>query len=178
MPHLVQMDKRNRKKGLVIIGAEVQNSGDDAIKKITDENKVEFTITKGVSGPSTGRGIPRAVVFDATGQIVFSGHPADDKFERAVKKALSALKKSGGAPGSEVAGGRLPPKKEPLVAQREWTNSEGKKIKAAVLAVEGGKVKFKLSNGNTVDYPLDKLSEDDQESINEAADEAKKAANS
>ena len=176
MPHLVQMDKRNRSKGLVIIGAEVQNSADAAIKGVTDKHKVKFTVTKGVSGPSTGRSIPRAVVFDATGQVVYSGHPGDDKFERSVKKALSALKKSGGAPGAEVAKGRLPAKKEPLVAQRAWTNLEGKTIKASVLALEGGNVKFKFSNGKTVDYPLEKLSEDDQEAIKEAAVKVKETA--
>jgi len=168
------MDKRNRSKGLVIIGAEVQNSADAAIKGVTDKNKVEFTITKGVSGPSTGRGIPRAVVFDATGQVVYSGHPGDDKFDKSIKKALRELKKSGGAPGAEVSGGRLPPRKEPLVAQRAWTNSEGKTIKASVLALDGEKIKFKLTNGKTVNYPLEKLSEEDQKAIKEAAEKATK----
>jgi len=171
MPHLVRMDKRNRKKGLVIIGAEVQGSTDDAINKIIDDHDVEFTITKGVQGPSFGSGIPRAVVFDATGKVVFTGHPADDKFERAVKDALRELKKSGGAPSDKPIS-RLPEKKKPLIEQRTWTNSEGKTIKAAAISVQGDKVKFKLSNGKTVDYPIAQLSGEDQESIKEAVEEA------
>lgn len=160
---------------MVIIGAEVQNSSAEAIKDITDKHKVKFTITKGVNGPPTGRGIPRAVVFDATGKVVFTGHPADDQFERTVKKALRELKKSGGVPEKETEEPK-PVKNEPMIAQREWTNSEGKSIKASVLAVEGDKVKFKLSNGKTVNYPLDQLSEDDQAAIKEAAEEVKEEA--
>jgi hypothetical protein len=171
MPHLVQMDKRNRKKGLVIIGAEVQRSSDDDIKKIVDDHDVEFTITKGVQGPAFGSGIPRAVVFDATGKVVFTGHPADDKFERAVKDALRELKKSGGV-SSEKTKSNLPAKQEPLIALRTWTNSEGKSIKAAVLSADAEQVKFKLSNGKTTNYPISQLSEDDQTVIKEAVEEA------
>ena len=171
MPHLVQMDKRYRKKGLVIIGAEVQGSDDAAIKKITDDHKVEFTVTKGVQGPSTGSGIPRTVVFDATGKAVFAGHPADDKFERAVKDALRELKKSGGAPTEETKS-NFPEKKQDLIAQRTWTNKEGKSIKAAVLSIDGDQVKFKLSNGKTANYEIANLSEEDQEIIQKAGEEA------
>ena len=171
MPHLVRMDKRYRKKGLVIIGAEVQRSDDAAIKKITDEHKVKFTIIKGVSGPSLGRGIPSAAVFDATGKAVFVGHPADDKFERAVKDALKELKNSGGAP-SEKPKSKFPEIAKPLIAQRNWTNKEGKSIKAAVLSIDGDQVKFKLSNGKTANYEIGNLSEQDQETIKEAGAEA------
>ena len=172
MPHLVQMDKRNRKKGLFLIGSEVQGSTDDAIKKIIDDHDVEFTITKGVQGPAFGSGIPRAVVFDATGKVVFTGHPADDKFERAVKDALRELKKSGGPPSADEPESSFAEKDKPLIEQRTWTNNEGNTIKAEVISVEGDKVKFKLSSGKTVNYPISQLSEQDQQTISEAAAEA------
>ena len=50
MPHLVQMDKRYRKKGLVIIGAEVQGS-DDAYGT---EKQVKAIVSQ-VSGPVTSQ---------------------------------------------------------------------------------------------------------------------------
>lgn len=162
------MDKRNSKKGLVIIGAEVQGSSDDAIKAIIKEHKIKFTITKGVSGPPTGGGIPHAVVFDATGKVVFKGHPADGKFEKSIKTALKELKKNGGVPEDEPKSS-LPEKKKPLIAKRTWTNDEGKKIIASVLSADDTHVEFKLANGKKVKYPVAKLSESDQELIKESS---------
>ena len=167
MPHLVQMDKRYGEKGLQIIGAEVQLSTKDAITKVTDEYKVKFPITKGIQGPSTGRGIPRAIVFDMSGKVVFTGHPADDQFERAVKKALRERKKATGDNGKKS---KLPEVSKPLVAQRSWTNTEGKKITASVLSSDGENVEFKLSNGKKVKYPITKLSESDQELVKKASE--------
>lgn len=92
MPHLAKLDKRYRDKGLVIIGAESQNSSAAAIKKITDKAKVEFAITAGANGPVAVRGIPKALIFDTTGKIIFNGNPADKNFDSTIKKALKDVK--------------------------------------------------------------------------------------
>ena len=36
MPHLVQMDRKYAKKGMVLVGAEVQGSNDEKIKEVID----------------------------------------------------------------------------------------------------------------------------------------------
>lgn len=164
MPHLVEMDKRNRKKGLRIIAPERQNSSEEDIKKLTDEHKVEYTISRGTSGPVSTRGIPHAFVFDSTGQLVFSGHPGNDDFERTVKKALRDVKDVDEAKSS------LTVTKGPLINQRSWTNHEGKSIVATAMDVEGENVNFKMKNGRIVSYPLAQLSEDDQALLKEAAE--------
>jgi len=46
-----------------------------------------------------------------------------------------------------------------LAESQDWTNSEGKKITAAVQKVEGGKVYF-LMNGTVIPYEVSKLSEE------------------
>ena len=54
MPHLVQMDRKYSKKGMVLIGAEMQGSASESIKKVADDNKLRFTVTKGLFGPNLG----------------------------------------------------------------------------------------------------------------------------
>lgn len=165
MPHLVEMDKRNRKKGLRIIAPECQGSSEEDIKELTDEHKVEYTITRGTSGPVSSNGIPHALVFDATGQLVFNGHPSDDEFERTVKKALREVKDVDEKKTS------LPTTAGPLVNQRTWTNQEGKSIVATAMDVFEDNVNFKMKNGRIVSYPIAQLSESDQELLKEAAGE-------
>jgi len=167
MPHLVKMDKRYRDKGLVIIGAESQNSSEDAIKKITDDAKVEFTITKGVSGPVQVSGIPVALIFDAKGKMIFQGHPSSDEFDKTVKSALKEVGET-----EEVAEEKKVVKKDkPLVAYRKWTNAEGKSLTASILKLEGEEITFQFRTGKVVKYQLGKLSEDGQKFIKLAAEE-------
>lgn len=92
MPHLAKLDKSYRDKGLVIIGAESQGSSLEDIKEITEDAKVKFAITKGVQGPVAVRGIPKALIFDVTGKMIYNGHPADKDFDRTIKKALKEVK--------------------------------------------------------------------------------------
>ncbi|MCW1886819.1 thioredoxin family protein [Luteolibacter flavescens] len=51
---------------------------------------------------------------------------------------------------------------------REWTNAEGKKIKAELVSSTDTKATFKLENGKTVEYALDKLSKESREEIEDA----------
>lgn len=92
LPGLAKMAKSGEKKGLVVVGLERQLSTKEAILKVLKEAKVEYPVMSGGSAPGNTGGIPHACVFDTTGKLVYSGHPHDEDFERAVKKALRDVK--------------------------------------------------------------------------------------
>jgi hypothetical protein len=54
----------------------------------------------------------------------------------------------------------IPPEETGGGGMRDWTNSEGKTIRAEALSSNGISVTLKLENGKVVNYPLDKLSEE------------------
>ena len=166
MPHLVQMDKRYKKKGLRIIAPERQGSSEEDILKLLKKNDVEYTVTLGTSGPNLSNGIPHAAVFDTSGKLIFSGHPAADDFERSVKKALREVK-------DEAEEEEAPAITGPLIASRTWTNAEGNKIVAAVREITESSVKFQMSNGRVVDYDISKLSDESQEILKKAREAEK-----
>lgn len=87
LPHIEQIAKRN-KADTIFIGAESQNSADAAIQDIVKKNKLSYTITKGgVRGPVNFSGIPHAFVFNTAGKLIYSGHPGDKDFDKAVRDA-------------------------------------------------------------------------------------------
>lgn len=47
-------------------------------------------------------------------------------------------------------------------ATRTWTSTDGRKIEAAFVALEGDAVKIRMANGSTFDVPLSRLSPEDQ----------------
>ena len=156
MPHLVEVEKKYRNKGLRVIAAEMQNSPKDRIEAIVKEEKMEFTVTKGVRGPVSVRGIPHA--------IVFNGHPASEDFEKSIKAAVKDVE----AAPEEEKGGLFG---KELIAERTWTNSEGKPLVASVTEIKDDSVVFKLKNGRKVPYAINKLSEEDQKLIKEHSGE-------
>lgn len=159
LPHLAEMDKRQRDKGLLIIGAESQNHSKADIEPLVDKNKIEYTITANANGPIDFNGLPHAFVFDVEGMLIFNGHPGSDDFEKAIKKALKDV----GATGAETAvtSGNL-------FETKSWTNSEGKEISAAVREATETEVTFVMFAGKIVKYPLDKLSEESRKEITDA----------
>ncbi len=167
MPHLVQMDKKYSKKGMVLVAPEVQGSTPESIKEMAEERKLKYTITKSISGPSLSRGIPHMAVFDTKGKLVFTGHPMDKDAEKAIKTAL----KDASAEDESSSGGSIfdkPKAKTALISERTWTNSEGKSIKATLLSLDADTGHFKFPNGKKFDYDITKLSDDDQSVIKEA----------
>jgi len=158
LPHLAELDKKLRDKGLRIIGAESQGSSKDDIKPLLDNAKVKYTITAGDSGPIQVSGIPRAFIFDTQGILVFDGHPADPTFEKTIKEEVRKVKAEGGKDAPVVASG-------PLIPTRAWTNSDGHEIRAAVKTADASKVTFLLPNNKEVAYPLDKLSDESRAAI-------------
>ena len=55
---------------------------------------------------------------------------------------------------------------------RDWTNLDGKTIRAAAIAFDKGKVSFRMENGKVVEYPVNKLSEQSRKSLAESYPEA------
>lgn len=168
LPHLADLDKRYRDKGLMIIGAESQGHSKQDIEPLLKKAKVNYTITSGASGPIEVRGIPRAFVFDAEGGLVFSGHPGDDGFDQSIKKALrgvTAKPKESAAPAG------------PLIETTTWTNSEGKEIRAAVKSADSKEAVFVMAGGKIVKYPLEKLSAESRGKIEQVLAASKEAEN-
>ena len=170
MPHLVQMDKKLSKKGLVIVAPEVQGSSEEDIKEVLEENDVEYTVTKSISGPVLGRGIPRTAVFDVSGKLIYVGHPSDPKTEKAIKAALKDATPPDGESSSSSSG--LTARKADLVANRKWTNNDGKEMEAALVDLTGDTGHFKFPNGRKFDYAITNLSDADQAAIKAAAEAA------
>ncbi|MFP6873161.1 MAG: hypothetical protein VCA55_06580 [Verrucomicrobiales bacterium] len=165
MPHLVQMDKKYSKKGMVLVGAEVQGSSPDAIKKMAADHKLQFTITKGISGPSLSNGIPHMAVFNVKGDLVYHGHPSNPATEKAIKDAL----KDATPPDTATAGNDPFAKPKYLVDERTWTNTDGKTLKAAMISLKDNIGKFRFPNGRTFNFDITKLSEQDQTLIKSKA---------
>jgi thiol-disulfide isomerase/thioredoxin len=86
LPHMERLSDRN-KADTIFVGAHSQNASDDEVKTVVKKNKLSYAIVKGVQGPVKFSGIPHAFVFDTTGTLIFSGHPADKDFDNAVRKA-------------------------------------------------------------------------------------------
>lgn len=167
LPHLAAMEKSNREKGLVVIGAESQGSSKDDIKPLIEKAGVEYTITEGAEGPIEVTAIPRAFVFDATGKLVYDGSPLDGAFEGSVTKALETVAAADPAPAAAAS---VPaPSNGPLIASQTWTNADGHEIKAAVKKVDGANVTFQMADGHDVSYPLSKLSAESRQVIEAAA---------
>lgn len=168
LPHLAKLDKKYRDDGLMMIGAESQGSTKEQIEPILKKAAVEYTVNMGGGGPVLGSGLPRILIFNRAGNLIFQGKPSDEDFEGTVKKAL---KESSPVPEKET-----PPaiKKEAnLIEQRSWTNSDGKTIQAAVVKADETSVTFLMANGKNVDYPLDKLSDESRKIIEEKTKDSK-----
>ena len=172
MPHLVQMDKKYRSKGLSLIGVDVQGTSEAGIKDFANKHKIDFPLTKNTTTPAGLRGIPHMVVFNPAGEMVFNGHPSDPKADKAIKDALEdvgeeALAAAGG--DADDGGFGVAARKPDLIAERGWTNSKGQTMTAAVVSLDGNTATFKLTDGRAVPYDITNLSEADQTTIREAA---------
>lgn len=157
------MDKKFGKKGLRILAPEVQNSAVGDIEALVKEHKISYPIMKGTTRAPNMQGIPHSAVFNAKGELIFEGHPMSDDFEKAIKGALKEVDEPDEKEDDFFAKPKL------LFEERTWTNAEGKPLVAAVIALKGDNVIFKLKNGKEVPYLVAKLSEEDQKLIKEKA---------
>ena len=110
-------------------------------------------------------------VFDVKGQLIFSGHPMDDKAEKIIKTALKDATVRG---SEEKSTSGLGAKKANLVEERSWTNTDGKSIKATLISLQDNTGKFTFPDGRSFDYDITKLSDADQTLIKEAVEAAAK----
>ena len=160
------MDRRYGKKGLVLIGAESQNSTTEDIQEIVKEHKIKFPITRGANGPVEVSGIPHMVVFDTAGKLVYSGYSGSDDAEKAIKKALKGATPTKGEEESSALD--VFARKE-LIAERKWTDSKGRELTASLQSLNGNTGTFRRPDGRTFSYDITKLSEENQKDIAEAA---------
>jgi len=167
------LNKKYHEKGLVIIGPESQGHSSAQIQQIVNKHKLPYTVTTGSTRPFLPRSIPYALVFDASGTLIYSGSPDDRKFDRSISKAIKELEGRGGIPKSENKTDSTHAKEKVIIPKRSWTNSEGKRIIASVTDISPTSVVFKLTNGKTVRYAIDKLSEEDQKIIQNARSQIK-----
>ena len=166
LPHLAELDKKLRDKGLCIIGAESQGSSKEAIKPLLDAAKVHYAITAGASGPIAFNAIPRCFIFDGQGKLVYDGYPSGPGFEKAIKESMSKAKTSTVPEAPSAIQSATPSVASgPLIPTRVWINSEGREIRAAVSKVDATNVTFLMPNAKEVVYPLDKLSEDSRTAL-------------
>ena len=169
------MDKKYSKKGLVLVAPECQLTDAEKLKEFAKEKKIKYTITNNIRGPRLGSGIPRMALFDVKGKLVFAGHPMSEDADKAIRTALKDAKPDGDDEEEDSFFSKKEEKRD-LVAERSWTNSEGKTIKATLISLDDKTGHFKFPNGKTFDYEITKLSDADQIVIKEAAEAAEKAA--
>jgi len=135
----------------------------EKVQAFAEKHDIEFPLTQGTTRPDGGGGLPHMVVFDVEGNCVFSGHPASDECEDAIKDALKAVK---GEEDSGSSSGLV--SRVDLVPERSWTNTDGNKLVASLVSVDGDSGTFRKSNGQTFPYAISKLSDADQKIIQEA----------
>lgn len=174
------MDKKNRDDGLILIGMHCQNGTKEEIQKVLDKAKAKFTVVDNGTTPGAGGGIPHGEVYDAAGKMVFDGHPASKEFEKAISKSLKGAKPGAAAPATATtkpATETTPSTSStaaagPLVTEREWTDTKGRKMMASVTELIGDKVKFVMGK-KSFDFDITLLVEDDQKVIRAASDAKK-----
>ena len=95
IPHLNKLQAKH-KDNLVIVANQVWTKDVDAAKKAWTNAGGSDQITVinhgGVKGAQP-RGVPHAFVFDHTGTLLWSGHPANKKLDETVAKAINAIPK-------------------------------------------------------------------------------------
>ena len=126
----------------------------------------------------SGNTIPMVFVTSPDGATGIEGIPYknlhDDmrKSIRDLKKTLEEAPLEGGeivktdpAPSPTTDSTPAREGNEYLTAEQEWTNSDGKSMKAAVRSVNADEVVFEMAGGKIVKYPLLKLSPKSRETL-------------
>ena len=168
LPHLAELDQKNRDKGLRIIGAESQGGTKEQIKPLIEKAKVEYTIVAGAEGPIQISGIPHAFVFNTDGKLIYDGGPADPAFDKAIAGALGEANAAPATTASTATTATTATTSSAagtLIPMRSWTNAEGREIRAAVKKATEMSATFQLADGREVTYQLDKLSADSRQVI-------------
>lgn len=94
MPHLTELQKKYKKKGLTIIGVSSEELG--TVQSFGRLNTMGYTVavdrrdaTKRAWFEAAGqKGIPAAFIVDRKGKIAFIGHPASDEFDKVLNEVM------------------------------------------------------------------------------------------
>lgn len=164
MPELVKLHRRYSKKGLFVVGIEVQSGPWKQVNELLDDERVEFPVVSGGRTPVKSGFVPFALVFGVDGKLDWAGNPTQGGFVDAIRDALKEVEEEDDSLLARV--------EAPLVGSRSWTNTDGRTIEAAVLRVEGDQVIFRMKDRKEVPYGIDKLSPRDQLVIRQALREA------
>ncbi|MDB4673657.1 TlpA family protein disulfide reductase [Verrucomicrobiales bacterium] len=156
---LAALDKKNRAEGLVTIAAEIQKAERGEVLAIIGREQVTYPVVLGSEGPEIGgAGLPKSLLFDITGKLVFSGHPKAPGLEAALKKSLLSRSRQqilgGGDPGASGA-------------EREWSLADGSKITASLIKSSENSVKLRLPGGRVVTKKMAELSQKEQRRLAE-----------
>lgn len=106
----------------------------------------------------SGKFIPKVLVTSADGSEPIGSVTYETLYDDA-RKAARAMKKKVAAKLAEAPAEVVVAKNPLLAEEQEWTNDQGKTIRAAVVRVDGEEVEF-LIKRKKVSYPLNKLSEE------------------
>jgi thiol-disulfide isomerase/thioredoxin len=178
MPHLEELNKRYKSKGLQIIGVHAQDGTDDEILKAVKDTKVKYPIARTGRSPIDFSGIPKMFVFNTKGQIVFDGHPAEDDADKVIKRELRTATATPDAKGTPFAKPTSTAPEAALVAERTWTSTDGRPMVATLISVDANGIgKFKRKDGAVFDVPVTKFNDADRKLIDEAKSKKDLSAN-
>jgi len=99
IPHLIEIHKKRAAEGLVIVG--LSDEPKATVEPFAKKLDIPYIIGYGAKSLDAYgvEGIPTAFVIGADGNLVWSGHPMDKGFEKAIDEALAAAGKSKKASG-------------------------------------------------------------------------------
>ena len=96
VPHLVELDERERERGLVVVGVHApRGAGErERIESFLTTHGVQYAIALDRDGKASSAyavsGIPKAFVYGRDGVLAWEGHPLEPAFEQAVERALGS----------------------------------------------------------------------------------------
>ena len=165
IPLLSVTQSKFRGKGLVVIAAEMLLLKKKSLDAVLGGKDPGFTITRGARGPVEISNLPHSFVFDPKGNLLYSGQPSDPEFEAALGQALVSSKPS----STQRKRAAAPAVKVDLIPERKWMNHKGEDVTAAVIAIKGDKITFRMTDGREIPYLIKQLSAADQKFIRETA---------
>ncbi len=169
---MVGLARKFKDKPFHVIASHCQAGDKDATLKFLkssgwDEEITNLTIMSRTDYPDDIEitHVPYYLIFDHTGKLRHhhmagpyhggNGH----KYQEEVANLLKEV------PQKRVA-------KNPALSElRQWMNAQGRIIEASLLGVNDDKAKFRMRNGRTYEYPLEKLSGESRKEIEELAED-------
>ena len=90
MPEVENIAKRYQNK-LAVVGVHCQENDKQAIEAVVKKNNLSYPIVNNMTSPVQFDGLPHVFLFDAQGEMAFSGSPFDKEFERTLHKIVYSV---------------------------------------------------------------------------------------